>query len=53
MPNVHYEKDGSIARIILNRLDVMNAIDLEMLQAIEDAVQCADADPDVHVIVLS
>ena len=48
-----YEKDGRIARILLNRLEVMNAIDLEMPQAIEEAVQCADADPDVHVVVLS
>ena len=53
MPNVLYEKDGRIARIILNRPEVMNAIDLEMPQAIVEAVQCADADPDVHVIVLS
>ena len=53
MPNVLYEKDGRIARIILNRPEVMNAIDIEMPQAIEEAVQCADADPDVHVIVLS
>ena len=38
MPNVLYEKDGRIARIILNRPEVMNAIDLEMPQAIEEAV---------------
>ena len=53
MPNVLYEKDGRIARIILNRAEVMNVIDLEMPQVIEEAVQCADADPDVHVIVFS
>ena len=31
----------------------MNAIDLEMPQAIEETVQCADADPDVHIVALS
>ena len=37
MPNVLYEKDGRIARIILNRAEVMNVIDLEMPQVIEEA----------------
>ena len=50
MPSVLYEKDGRIARIILNR---PSAIDLEMPAALEDVVKCADGDPDVHVIILS
>lgn len=53
MPSVLYEKDGRIARITLNRPDVMNAIDLEMPQALAEAVARADHDPDIHVMVLS
>lgn len=53
MSGVIYEKDGRIGRIILNRPDVMNAIDLEMPAALERAVQAADSDPDIHVIILS
>jgi len=53
MPKVAYEKDGRIARIILNRPDVMNAIDDELPVELADCVARANADPGVHVIVLS
>ena len=47
------EKDGRIGRIILNRPDVLNAIDDEVPSAIAARVEEANADPDIHVIVLS
>lgn len=53
MPRVLYERDGRIARITLNRPDVLNAIDDEMPRELEAAVEQANADPGVHVIVLS
>ena len=53
MPTVIYEKDGRIGRITLNRPKVMNAINDEMPRELEEAVQHADADPDVHVMILS
>jgi enoyl-CoA hydratase len=53
MSTVLYEKDGRIARITLNRPERMNAIDDYMPPAIEAAVQRADADPDIHVMVLA
>lgn len=53
MPKVLYEKDGRIARITLNRPEVMNAIDDDLPTELEAAVTRADADPGVHVIVLS
>jgi enoyl-CoA hydratase len=53
MPKVTYERDGRIARITLNRPDVMNAIDDEVPDALADAVARADNDADVHVIVLA
>ncbi|MEM9580254.1 MAG: crotonase/enoyl-CoA hydratase family protein [Pseudomonadota bacterium] len=53
MACVLYEKDGRIARITLNRPEVMNAIDLKMPGALQAAVERADADPEVHVMVLS
>lgn len=53
MSKVLYEKDGRIGRIILNRPDVMNAIDDEVPGLIADAVEAANADPSVHVIILS
>lgn len=39
--------------IVLNRPEVMNAINTDMLDALEQAVLDADANPEVHVIVLS
>lgn len=53
MAKVLYEKDGRIGRITLNRPEVMNAIDDEVPQALADCVARANADPGVHVIVLS
>ena len=53
MGSVNYEKDGRIGRITLNRPEVMNAIDGEMPGALAEAVARADADPDVHVMVLA
>lgn len=53
MPTLTYETDGRIARITLNRPDVMNAINDEMPGELARAVARADADPDIHVIVLA
>ena len=53
MSKVLYEKDGRIARITLNRPEVLNAIDDEVPLLLQGAVERADADPAVHVIVLS
>ncbi len=53
MPAVLYEKDGRIARITLNRPEVMNAINDELPGQLADAVAQADADPDIHVMLLS
>ena len=50
---VLYERDGRIGRITLNRPEVMNAIDDDLPRALADAVARADADPGVHVMVLS
>ena len=53
MPVVLYEKDGRIARITLNRPEVMNAINDELPVQLSDAVAQADEDPDIHVMVLA
>lgn len=53
MPTVAYETDGRIARITLNRPEVMNAINDEMPGELAAAVARADADPGVHVMILS
>ena len=46
-------KDGRIGRIALNRPEVMNAIDDDLPVELAAAVAEADADPGVHVMVLS
>lgn len=50
---IRYEKDGRVARITLNRPEKLNAIDTEMPGELRDAARRANADDDVHVIVLS
>lgn len=53
MSKVLFEKTGRIGRITLNRPDVMNAIDDEVLAFLSAAVEAANADSDVPVIILS
>ena len=53
MSKVLYERTGRIGRITLNRPEVLNAIDDEVPGLIEDSVKRAEADPQVHAIVLS
>lgn len=48
-----YETDGRIATITLNRPDRLNAIARGMPQEIREAVEKANDDNDVHVIVLT
>jgi len=53
MSAIAYEKDGRVARIALNRPEVMNAIDDALPGELAAAVARADGDPDVHVMILS
>ena len=53
MARVLLKKDGRIARITLNRPEVMNAIDDDLPVELAAAVAEADADPAIHVMVLS
>ena len=49
---VHYEAHDRVATITLNRPGRLNAIDDALPRALRTAVEAADADPDVHVLVL-
>jgi enoyl-CoA hydratase len=53
MAKVLYERDGRIARVTLNRPEVLNAIDDDLPRELAAAVERADADEAVHVIVLA
>ena len=53
MSKVLYKRDGRIARITLNRPEVMNAIDDDLPRLLSEAVNRADQDPKVHVMILS
>jgi enoyl-CoA hydratase len=53
MPKVLYERDGRIARVTLNRPEVLNAIDDDLPRELAAAVERADRDDAVHVIVLA
>jgi enoyl-CoA hydratase len=47
-----YEKAGRVARVVLNRPERLNAIDLGMPDELERAVAEANADAEVRVIIL-
>ncbi len=47
-----YEKSGRVARIVLNRPERLNAIDLGLPDELEAAVAEANADAEVRVIIL-
>ncbi|MBV8984321.1 MAG: crotonase/enoyl-CoA hydratase family protein [Acidimicrobiia bacterium] len=51
--SVRYEVSGRIARLTLNRRERLNAIDAAMPGEIRRAIELANDDPDVHVIVVA
>ncbi len=52
-PAVLYERDGRIARLTLNRPERGNGINARLLGDLVAAVEQADLDPAVHVVVLA
>lgn len=52
-PSVRYQRDGRVARIVLNRPARLNAIDEEMPELIRAAVARANEDGEVRVIEVS
>jgi enoyl-CoA hydratase len=51
--SVRYETEGRVATVTLDRPERYNAIDDAMPGELREAVERADADPDVHVTVLA
>ncbi|HEX4226682.1 MAG TPA: enoyl-CoA hydratase-related protein [Pseudonocardiaceae bacterium] len=52
-PEVVSRTDGAVATVTINRPAKRNALTVAMYAALADAVDAADADPDVRVIVLT
>jgi enoyl-CoA hydratase len=53
MAELRFERTGAVARLTLNRPERGNAITRQMLVELEAAVEQADLDPQVHVLLLS
>lgn len=53
MPDLLYEKTGHVGRVTLNRPDRLNAISPAMLEEMTRALEDADRDRDVRVIVMT
>ena len=51
--NVIYERRDSIAYVTLNRPDKLNAINGPLLADFQDAMDVAEADPDVRVVIIT
>lgn len=52
-PAVYLDREGAVGTIHLNRPDKRNALSMAMWQALMDAVEQADADPLIKVIVVT
>ena len=50
---VTFERKGAVALITINRPEILNALDLPTLDALERAVDAAEADKEVRVIVFT
>jgi enoyl-CoA hydratase len=51
--NIIYEKKGKVATITLNRPQVLNALSLALLAELDDALEDAEKDENVSVIVIT
>ncbi len=49
--SILYEKDGGIAWVTLNRPDVLNAINMEMRDALWETMQAVRDDPEVRAVI--
>ena len=52
MPSVLIEKTGRIGTITLNRPEVMNALDMDLILELKEAVSQMGADEAIRVVVL-
>ena len=52
-PRVRYERDGHVARVTLNRPEVLNAMDLRTHEELARVWDRIEADQDVRVVVLA
>jgi 2-(1,2-epoxy-1,2-dihydrophenyl)acetyl-CoA isomerase len=52
MQHVRLDRDGTVATISLASPDTYNALDETMIRELREAVEAADADPDVRVVVV-
>lgn len=52
-PRVRYTRDGHVARVTLNRPEVLNAMDLRTHEELASVWDGIEADDDVRVVVLS
>ena len=48
-----YDKRGAVAWLTMNRPEVRNAQDTALIDALDDALDTADADDDIRVVVLA
>lgn len=53
MSTIEFEKRGAVAEIRLNRPDKLNAVNAEMLEGLGSALDDAESDDEVRVIILS
>jgi enoyl-CoA hydratase/carnithine racemase len=53
MTPIAYELDGRVARLTLNRPERGNGLTAELIAALQAAVERADGDPSVHVLLLA
>jgi len=53
MTVLEYEVDGRVARLTLNRPERGNGLTRELITELERAVERADLDPAVHVLLLA
>jgi enoyl-CoA hydratase len=51
--NIIYEKKGPIGRIIINRPEVLNAVNYQTIHELKDLISQIEKDPQVRVIILT
>lgn len=52
-PPIIFEKNGRVARILFNRPERLNAIDLDLAQQLADTLEAVERDRDIRVLVVS
>ena len=52
LETMYYEKDGKVARLTLNRPEILNAVNYQVVLELNQAIEAIGDDPDTRMVLI-